>query len=71
LSGKQSWYNSLMNKHPLYIYVIATVVVWIIILGLMSALGHMTAFQKTLPVCAGFFIGMLAMYIAVHLYRWK
>jgi hypothetical protein len=28
-------------------------------------------FHDALGVCAGFFIGMLAMYIAAHVYRWK
>jgi hypothetical protein len=59
-----------MNKWPLYVYVIATIVVWILLLGGVSLWGA-SRFHDVLTVCGGFFIGMLAMYIAVHLYRWK
>jgi hypothetical protein len=58
-----------MHKRPLYIYVIATVVVWAVILGVVLSLGDMARFQTFASVCGGFFIGMLAMYIAVHVYK--
>lgn len=60
-----------MNKYPLYVYVIGVVVVWAIILGLSWFGIIWTPFDKVVSVCAGFALGMLAMYIAVHLYRWK
>jgi len=61
----------MQNKRPLYIYVIATAVVWAIILTL-SWLGFIwKPSHDVVTVCAGFYIGMLAMYIAVHLYKWK
>jgi hypothetical protein len=59
------------KKRPLYVYVIATAVVWAIILTL-SWLGVIwKPFHDVVTVCAGFYVGMLAMYIAVHLYKWK
>lgn len=60
-----------MNKRPLYVYVIGVVVVWAVILT-SSWFGFIwTPFKEVAAVCAGFALGMLAMYIAVHLYRWK
>ncbi len=60
-----------MNKFPLYVYVIGVAVVWAIILGLSWFGIIWTPFDKAVSVCAGFALGMLAMYIAVHLYTWK
>jgi len=60
-----------MNKRPLYVYIIGVAVVWAAILA-ASWFGIIwTPFSSVVAVCAGFFLGMLAMYIAVHLYRWK
>ncbi|MFZ1075672.1 MAG: hypothetical protein WAN50_04840 [Minisyncoccia bacterium] len=60
-----------MNKRPLYVYVIGVAVVWAIILA-CSWFGIIwVPFHDVVTVCAGFLLGMLAMYIAVHLYRWK
>jgi hypothetical protein len=60
-----------MNKRPLSVYVIGVAVVWAVILGVMWFLGDTARFQKFALVGLGFALGMLAMYIAVHLYRWK
>jgi hypothetical protein len=60
-----------MNKRPLHVYVIGVAVVWAIILGLSWFAAIPTRFDELVLVCAGFGLGMLAMYIAVHLYRWK
>ncbi len=60
-----------MNKRPLYVYVIGVAVVWAVILGTMRFLGHTASFHTFALVCFGFGLGMLAMYIAVHLYTWK
>ena len=60
-----------MNKRPLYVYVIGVAVVWAIIL-MLSWFGIIwEPFHDVVSVCAGFFIGMIAMYIAVHFYTWK
>jgi hypothetical protein len=60
-----------MNKRPLYVYVIGVIVVWAIILTLSWFGIIWTPFNEVATVCAGFALGMLAMYIAVHLYKWK
>ena len=60
-----------MNKYPLYVYVIGVAVVWAIILTLSWFGVIWEPFHDVVTVCAGFALGMLAMYIAVHLYTWK
>lgn len=60
-----------MNKRPLYVYVIAVAIVWAIILACSWAGIIWVPFHDVVTVCAGFALGMLAMYIAVHLYKWK
>jgi len=64
-------YYGHMNKPPLYIYVIALAVVWTIILGTTWFLGNVAVFHTFSVFFGGFALGMLAMYIAVHIYRWK
>ena len=60
-----------MNKHPLYVFVIAVAVVWTVILGTVWSLGDTARLRTFASVGGGFAIGMLTMYIAVHLYTWK
>jgi hypothetical protein len=60
-----------MMKTPLYVYVIGVAVVWAVILVSLRFLGDVARFQTFALVCAGFALGMLAMYTAVHLYAWK
>jgi len=59
-----------MNKRPLYIYVIGVLVVWAVLLGYVW-LRYTSHFTGALALCMMFLVGMLAMYIAVHIYRWK
>jgi high-affinity Fe2+/Pb2+ permease len=61
----------MQNKRPLYIYVVAVAVVWAILLYIALSFGSGRLHTYAAPVCAGFFLGMLAMYIAVHVYKWK
>ena len=57
-------------KHPLWQYVVSVIVVLAVLNGIASFTG--AAKLKSMGVfSAGFLLGMLAMYIAVHLYRWK
>jgi len=58
------------ERPPLLRYVIAVVIVWAAILAAMWFSGHHERFRLVATFCAGFFVGMLAMFIAVHLYRW-
>jgi fatty acid desaturase len=58
------------STKPLWHYVIAVAVVWAMILGGMW-IWNRARFHDFALVCGGFFLGMLAMYIAVHLYQSK
>ena len=60
-----------MNKRPLYVYVIGVAVVWALLLCGVRSWGTPAHFAAATAVCGGFALGMLAMYIAVHLYRWR
>ena len=46
------------------------IVVWVVIL-VGAWLWDSARFNTFAIFCGGFFIGMLAMYIAVHLYKWR
>ena len=50
-----------VEQYPLWVYVVGVLVV----LGIINLIAHLAVFS------AGFLIGMLAMYIAVHFYRYK
>ena len=52
------------------IYVIGVLVVWAVILGGMW-LWNSARLHDFALIGGGFLLGMLAMYIAMHLYRWK
>jgi peptidoglycan/LPS O-acetylase OafA/YrhL len=64
-----SWRHWGSNRLPLSVYVIGVAIVWAIILGVMWFLGDIARFQTFALVCLGFALGMLAMYIAVHVYK--
>jgi len=59
------------TKAPLTRYVIGVAIVWGVILGAMWILGDAARLQTFGLVCLGFALGMLAMFLAVHLYTWK
>ena len=50
-------------------YIISVVCVWAIILIIAKLFGSSGRFRTMAIFCAGFFIGMLAMWIAVHVYK--
>ncbi len=60
-----------MNKRPLYVYVIGVAIMWAFILACSRYGVIWVPFHDVVSVSAGFALGMLAMYIAIHLYRWK
>ena len=62
---------SMQNKQPLIQYVIGVAIVRAIILSAMWYSGDVKRLHMFTAVCGGFMLGMLAMYIAVHIYRWK
>lgn len=60
-----------MHKLNLIWYVVSVAIVWAVILCAAWIFDGGARFRTLASVCGGFAIGMLAMYIAVHLYRWK
>jgi peptidoglycan/LPS O-acetylase OafA/YrhL len=69
LAAFASWRHWGPNRFPFIVYVIGVAVVWVAILGAMWFLGDIARFQAFALVCLGFALGMLAMYIAVHVYK--
>jgi len=69
LAALAFWRRWGIKRFPLIVYVIGVAVVWAVILGVMWFLGNMARFQTFALVCLGFALGMLAMYIAVHVYK--
>ena len=63
------WRRRGMKRFPLIVYVIAVAVVWAVLLAVMWILGDIARFQTFALVCLGFALGMIAMYIAVHVYK--
>ena len=57
------------NRVPLIVYPIGVAVVWAVVLGLARFIGGPARFNTFALVCAGFALGTLAMYIAVHVYK--
>ncbi len=60
-----------MKKYPLKVYVISVIIVLIILNILVWYLRGSAESMIVMVFSAGFLLGMLAMYIAVHVYRWK
>ena len=58
------------SKKPLWVYVLGVIVIWALILGSVSLWDPVRLSELTV-FCGGFFLGMVAMYIAVHIYRWR
>ena len=63
------WRRRGSRRVPLIVYVIAVAVVWAVLLTVMWFLGDIARFQTFALVFLGFALGMLAMYIAVHVYK--
>jgi hypothetical protein len=59
-----------IKKPRLRRYVVAVAVTWAIVLAIAWAVGGAARFHVFATVCGGFFLGMLAMYVAVHVYAW-
>lgn len=58
-------------KRPLWLYVVGVIIVLGIVNLIAWVIDSAAAFHTSVLVSSGFLLGMLAMYIAVHLYRWK
>ena len=60
-----------MQKRPLWLYVVGVVIALVIVSYVSWITGGEAKLQTSELVSIGFLLGMLAMFIAVHLYRWK
>ena len=69
LAAFASWRFWGTKRFPLTVYIIGVAVVWAVLLAVMWFLGDIARFQTFALVCLGFMLGMLAMYIAVHVYK--
>jgi hypothetical protein len=69
LAGFASWWHFGRKRFPLFVYVVGVAVAWTVVLGIAWFTGGPTRFNTFALVCFGFALGMLAMYIAVHVYR--
>ncbi len=58
-----------IKRVPLIVYVIGVAIAWAVVLGLAWFIGGPARFNTFVLVCLGFTLGMLAMYIAVHVYK--
>ena len=58
-----------MKRVPLIVYVIGVAIIWAVVLGLAWFIGGPARLNTFALVCLGFALGMLAMYIAVHVYQ--
>jgi uncharacterized membrane protein YdfJ with MMPL/SSD domain len=55
---------------PLIVYVIGVAIAWAVVLGLAWLfIGGLAQFSTFALVCVGFALGMLSMYISVHVYK--
>jgi len=69
LAGLALWRHRGPNRLPLIVYVIGVAIVWAVVLGVAWLIGGPAQFNTLTLVCLGFALGMLAMYIAVHVYK--
>ena len=69
LAGLASWWHWNSKRLPLIVYVIGVAIAWAVVLGLAWFIGGLAQFSTFALVCVGFALGMLSMYIAVHVYK--
>lgn len=60
-----------MKKYPLSLYVVGVIIVLVLVNCIAWYIGGEAKLKSMELGSIGFLLGMLAMYIAVHLYRWK
>jgi hypothetical protein len=60
-----------MKKISLGVYVVGVIVALVIVNFIVWYMGRVAELHNVELLSVGFLLGMLAMYIAVHLYRWK
>lgn len=60
-----------MKRAPLWLYVVCVVGVLALANWVSFLVGGTAKFDRMEHITSGFLLGMLAMYIAMHFYRWK
>ena len=60
-----------MKRFPLHVYIIGVIIALVIINYIAWSMGGEVKLKSFELLSSGFLLGMLAMYIAVHIYRWK
>jgi len=60
-----------MKKYPLRLYVISVIIVLALANYIAWSVGGEAKLKSFELLSSGFLLGMLAMYIAAHFYRWK
>ena len=60
-----------MEKRPLWVYVTGVLVVLVVVNYVAWLTGGDMKLHTSVLVSFGFLLGMLAMYLAMHLYSWK
>jgi hypothetical protein len=58
-------------KRSLWVYIVGVVIALAIVNSIAWRVDSTATLHTSLSVSGGFLLGLLAMYIAVHLYRWK
>lgn len=59
------------TKYPLSLYIVGVIIVLVFANCIAWYVGGEAKLKSFELFSGGFLLGMLAMYIAVHLYRWK
>ena len=57
------------KQRPLYAWLIGVAIVWAAILTIIRFTGSATEFNDLALVFGGYVVGVLGMYIAVHIYK--
>ena len=60
-----------MKKHPLWLYVVSVMIVLVLVNYIVWSIGGEAKLKSFKLHSISFLLGMLAMYIAVHVYQWK
>ena len=60
---------AVLKKYPISRYITGVVIVWAFILAAVWYWGSAEHFKTLSIFCGGFFMGLLAMWIAAHLYK--
>jgi hypothetical protein len=60
-----------MKRYPVWLYVVCVIAALAIVNYIAWLTGGATQLRAVELFSVGFLLGMLAMYIAVHVYRWN